>query len=372
MTFATEPVTGDEPVTWRELDEVLEDILGLNEPDTSPEAVRLEECLRKISTLGATADQIDTVNFRMGTVRVHGKCYDIPSECQPEFAATLSAYLDSRGLTQVATQVRRSANLTDDLMPIHLSMEAAPMSEKTTAERLRELLDAEDEVIDLPLSRIDRIVEGRFVYEKGDDEEYYLIENAENRAEIARLFALYQKETAVPDQSADKIPTRTVKSRVMGAIKEGAKRAPVELALEEGQALLVKHLLRSYRGSRTEKNAVKKFLIQFFSSPAGQVVIASGISAGAPFVAGWVGKEGPVVQTVADEFAARAATITTKEGMKFAFRQLKPLLSVFSRLFDSMEKVSDGRAIEALPAAGGRCSVIDLNPEPVKAKVTRS
>lgn len=131
---------------------------------------------------------------------------------------------------------------------------------------------------------------------------------------------------------------RSIKSRVAGAFKEGGKRASVEFALEEGQKILVGELMRGYRGNRSEKQAVRKFLLWFFSMPAGQVAIAAAISGGAPFVAGLIGKDGPGVQTVADEFANRAATITTKEGMKFAARQLKPLLGLFSRLFESAEE----------------------------------
>lgn len=171
------------------------------------------------------------------------------------------------------------------------------------------------------------------------------------------------KEHTVPEQPTTNpvIPPRTIKTRVAGAIKEGAKRAPVELALEEGQRFVVGQLLRGFKGTRQEKAAVRKFLLWFFSSPAGQVAIAAAISGGAPFVAGLVGKDGPVVQTVADEFAARAATITTKEGMKFAARQLKPLLSLFLGLFSSMEKVADKPA-PAL-AEGGRCAIFDLDLE---------
>lgn len=133
-----------------------------------------------------------------------------------------------------------------------------------------------------------------------------------------------------------KQPNQTIASRITGAMKEGAKRAPVEIALEEGQKLIVGQLLRGFKGSRTEKASARKFLLWFFSTPAGQVSIAGAISGGAPLIAGLIGKDGPVVRTVADEFAARAATITTKEGMRFALRHLKPMLGIFTRLFDSI------------------------------------
>jgi hypothetical protein len=136
--------------------------------------------------------------------------------------------------------------------------------------------------------------------------------------------------------STEKKPTPM--SRMAAALKEGAKRAPVEFALEKGQALLVNHIMRGFRGTRAERASARKFLLWFFSSPAGQAALAGAISAGAPLAARAIGKEGPIVQTVADEFAARAATIATREGMKFAANQLQPLFAIFASLFDAMEK----------------------------------
>ena len=131
---------------------------------------------------------------------------------------------------------------------------------------------------------------------------------------------------------------RGIRQRLSDALAEGARRAPVELALEEGQRLLVSQLMRGFTGSRGERAAARKFLTWFMSTPAGQVALAGAISAGAPLVAGLVGRDGPVVQKVADEFAARAATITTREGMRFAASQLKPLLALFSGIFEAVER----------------------------------
>ncbi len=138
--------------------------------------------------------------------------------------------------------------------------------------------------------------------------------------------------STIPDSAAPK----TISRRLKDAVREGAKRAPVELALEKGQALLVKQLLAGFRGSRTDKAAVRKFLLWFFSTPAGQVAIAGAISAGAPLVADFVGKGGTTAQAVADEFAARAATIATREGTKFALKHLQPAMSLFAGLFEAM------------------------------------
>ena len=131
--------------------------------------------------------------------------------------------------------------------------------------------------------------------------------------------------------------TRGVGARVRDALKEGAKRAPVELALDEGQKLVVKELLRGYKGTRGERDGARKFLLWFMSTSAGQVAIAGVVSGVTPLVAGFVGKDGPVVQLVADEFAARAATVATREGMRLVVSRLKPLLSVFLKLFDAAE-----------------------------------
>lgn len=175
-----------------------------------------------------------------------------------------------------------------------------------------------------------------------------------------------QDTMAIPEQN----PTRTIASRLTGAMKEGAKRAPVELALEEGQKMVVAELLRGFKGSRAEKAGARKFLLWFFTSPAGQVAIAGAISGGAPLVAGLIGKDGPVVQTVADEFAARAATITTKEGMKFAARRLAPLLGIFTRLFDSLGG-DDERPADVSPKSldEGRpgCAVFNMAEERERA-----
>lgn len=166
-------------------------------------------------------------------------------------------------------------------------------------------------------------------------------------------------------------PQSTIASRITGALKEGAKRAPVEIALEEGQKLIVSQLLRGFKGSRIEKASARKFLLWFFSTPAGQVAIAGAISGGAPLIAGLIGKDGPAVRTVADEFAARAATITTKEGMKFAMRQLKPMLSIFTRLFDSIGGESDTTTDipqKSLNESGGeKCAVFSITAERERA-----
>lgn len=146
-----------------------------------------------------------------------------------------------------------------------------------------------------------------------------------------------------------KAPARGIRQRVVDAAAEGARRAPVELALEEGQRLLVAQLLRGFKGTRGEREGAKKFLLWFFAQPVGQVAIAGAISGAAPLVAGLLGRDGPTVQAVSDEFAARAATIVTKEGIKLAARQLKPVLGLFSGLFNAAEPV--GRPALSLGAA---------------------
>jgi hypothetical protein len=173
-----------------------------------------------------------------------------------------------------------------------------------------------------------------------------------------------------PTMNTNTPPPRTIRQRITGALREGAKRAPVEVALEEGQKLLVKELLRGFRGTRGEKEGARKFLLWFFASPAGQVAIAAAISGGAPMVAGLIGKDGAAIQMVADEFAARAATITTKEGMKFAIGHLKPVLGLFSKLFDSFGDQTTEKSDAALPEPQP-AGVIDFGVKRAEAAVPR-
>lgn len=106
MTFSTEPITRDEPITWREFDEVMENILGLNEhSELSLETARLEACLRRICALDATVDQIDHVNFLNGVVRVGGTNFIIPDEYRQAFADALIAYLKCKNLHALADRV---------------------------------------------------------------------------------------------------------------------------------------------------------------------------------------------------------------------------------------------------------------------------
>ena len=141
-------------------------------------------------------------------------------------------------------------------------------------------------------------------------------------------------------QAADGL--ESVGQRLKRALSEGVRRAPVEVALEEGQAAVVKMLLAGFKGSRHEREAAKKFLIWFFSTSAGQAAIAGAIAAIAPLVAGALGKGGPAVQRVADEFGARGATILVREGGKAALSAAKPVLGIFARLFEAEEQKSIG------------------------------
>lgn len=90
------------------------------------------------------------------------------------------------------------------------------------------------------------------------------------------------------EQTAEKL--ESVGQRLRKAVSEGIRRAPVEVALEEGQAAVVKMLLAGFKGTRHEKEAVKKFLIWFFSTSAGQAAIAGTIAVATPLVAGVLGR----------------------------------------------------------------------------------
>lgn len=164
--------------------------------------------------------------------------------------------------------------------------------------------------------------------------------------------------TAAPQTAASVLP-----GPFAAALRTAALRAPVEVAVEDLHEALVGIALRGYKASRSEQATIKKFLLDRLQGPGGQVAVAGILATGLPLVAPAFGsKAASVVDKIADEFRARAATVAAKSGIRSVLKLLGGAgTRAVSRLFAAFGAASEGK--ETLQLGAGVPEGLDLGVE---------
>lgn len=107
----------------------------------------------------------------------------------------------------------------------------------------------------------------------------------------------------------------TLSSRFVAALKEGAKRAPVEKGIDMGHEMLKELLISAVpaEGPR-EEGIIREYVTRLLSSNYGKAIGAYAVGELLHTVAPHLGKRAALAQAAGREFSFRAATIAEKEA----------------------------------------------------------
>ncbi len=107
----------------------------------------------------------------------------------------------------------------------------------------------------------------------------------------------------------------TLSSRFVAALREGAKRAPVEKGIDMGHEMLKELLISAVpaEGPR-EEGIIREYVTRLLSSNYGKAIGAYAVGELLHTVAPHLGKRAALAQAAGREFAFRAATIAEKEA----------------------------------------------------------
>jgi len=121
------------------------------------------------------------------------------------------------------------------------------------------------------------------------------------------------KETTMPPTTAP--VADTLSSRFVAALKEGAKRAPVEAGIDKGHEMLKELLISAVpaEGPR-EEGIIREYVTRLLSSNYGKAIGAYAVGELLHTVAPHLGKRAALAQAAGREFSFRAATIAEKEA----------------------------------------------------------
>jgi len=141
------------------------------------------------------------------------------------------------------------------------------------------------------------------------------------------------KETPMPPA-----PTQpdTLSSRFVAALKEGAKRAPVEAGVDKGHKML-KELLISAGGAESprEEGIIREYVTRLLASNYGKAIGAYTIGELLHLAAPHLGKRAALAQAAGREFANRAATIAEKEAGSSLIALFPKGISMLDELLNS-------------------------------------
>lgn len=124
------------------------------------------------------------------------------------------------------------------------------------------------------------------------------------------------KETTMPPTTAPaQTHADTLSSRFVAALKEGARRAPVEAGIDKGHEMLKELLISAVpaEGPR-EEGIIREYVTRLLSSNYGKAIGAYAVGELLHTVAPHLGKRAALAQAAGREFAFRAATIAEKEA----------------------------------------------------------
>ena len=158
------------------------------------------------------------------------------------------------------------------------------------------------------------------------------------------------KETTMPPTTApSQTPADTLSSRFVAALKEGAKRAPVEAGIDKGHEML-KELLISAVGAEgpREEGIIREYVTRLLSSNYGKAIGAYAVGELLHTVAPHLGKRAALAQAAGREFSFRAATIAEKEAGSSIIALFPKGISMLDDLLNSFASSDEGVEVAAV------------------------
>jgi hypothetical protein len=152
------------------------------------------------------------------------------------------------------------------------------------------------------------------------------------------------KETTMPPTTAP--AADTLSSRFVAALKEGARRAPVEAGVDKGHEML-KELLISAGGAESprEEGIIREYVTRLLASNYGKAIGAYTIGELLHLAAPHLGKRAGLAQAAGREFANRAATIAEKEAGSSIIALFPKGISMLDELLNSF---AGGEGVEVV------------------------
>lgn len=152
------------------------------------------------------------------------------------------------------------------------------------------------------------------------------------------------KETPMPP--APTTQPDTLSSRFVAALKEGARRAPVEEGVDRGHEML-KELLISAGGAESprEEGIIREYVTRLLASNYGKAIGAYTIGELLHLAAPHLGKRAGLAQAAGREFANRAATIAEKEAGSSLLALFPKGISMLDELLNSF---AGGEGVEVV------------------------
>ena len=138
----------------------------------------------------------------------------------------------------------------------------------------------------------------------------------------------------------------TLSSRFVAALKEGARRAPVEEGVDRGHEML-KELLISAGGAESprEEGIIREYVTRLLASNYGKAIGAYTIGELLHLAAPHLGKRAGLAQAAGREFANRAATIAEKEAGSSLLALFPKGISMLDELLNSF---AGGEGVEVV------------------------
>jgi len=155
------------------------------------------------------------------------------------------------------------------------------------------------------------------------------------------------KETTMPPTTAPaQTHADTLSSRFVAALKEGARRAPVEAGVDKGHEML-KELLISAGGAESprEEGIIREYVTRLLASNYGKAIGAYTIGELLHLAAPHLGKRAALAQAAGREFANRAATIAEKEAGSSIIALFPKGISMLDELLNSF---AGGEGVEVV------------------------
>lgn len=168
-----------------------------------------------------------------------------------------------------------------------------------------------------------------------------------------------QPDTTKPDT------TTTKPSRARRAISAAKTRAPIELGLNRLHKVIARKALKMFKGTRQERQVVQRFLGDLLASEYGKAFTGAALATVVPYGASLPGlaKHADKLDAVADELAARSATILAVELGGAVIDAVEPLIDIVV----DMASGSQGKdGVEVLDATvrGGSTPALPSNVSP--------
>jgi hypothetical protein len=157
------------------------------------------------------------------------------------------------------------------------------------------------------------------------------------------------KETTMPPAPITAPAADTLSSRFVAALKEGARRAPVEAGVDKGHEML-KELLISAGGAESprEEGIIREYVTRLLASNYGKAIGAYTIGELLHLAAPHLGKRAALATAAGREFANRAATIAEKEAGSSLLALFPKGISMLDELLNSFASSDEGVEVAAV------------------------